>query len=34
VELSNSRYNQPVRDSLFAFRDPRAPRSGPPGRIG
>ena len=34
VELSNSRFNQPIRDSAFSFRDPRPAPSGPPGRIG
>ena len=34
VELSNSRFNQPIRDSAFSFRDPRPARAGPPGRIG
>lgn len=31
VTLSDIRLNQPLKDSVFSFRDPR-PRSGPPGR--
>lgn len=34
VELSNSRFNQSLPDSLFRFRDPRRSRSLLPGRAG
>ncbi len=34
VELSNSRFNQPLADSLFRYRDPRRGRSTPPGKAG
>lgn len=34
VDLFNSRFNVPIKDSTFGFRDPRSTRSGAPGRIG
>lgn len=34
VELSDSRFNQPVSDSLFRFRDPRRGGTAPVGRAG
>ena len=34
VELSNMRFNQPINDSAFRFRDPRPPSARLPGKTG
>lgn len=33
VELTDTRFNQPIPDAAFTFRDPRASRRGAPGKL-